>query len=340
MKRFVNLLLLRNIEAGNLFEAFLISAVASLLGIRAYLHLTNYPQIGTGDFHIAHMLWGGMLMTLGTFLFIGFLSNHIKKVASIISGVGFGAFIDELGKFITADNNYFYKPSIALIYVIFVIFFLAFRIFEKFNKYTTREYAANALETLEDVILSDLDIHEKRKATALLKKADQTNPLVIAMNELVAKIDVLPASKPNLISKFNLILSKFYLVLLNKKYFVEILIVFLLAHSLLELVGGVVGLLTKNGGFAYGGHTISATCAFLLVVLGALLLLKNNRLAAFRMFRVSLLISSLLTQFFLFLSEQLSAVVNLGISLVLLSIVNYFIFQEIRLKRSRAKRAS
>jgi hypothetical protein len=114
-----------NLDFSNLFEVFLVSAVSSLLIIRAYLELTNYPTVGSGNFHIAHMLWGGLLMTIAILMLLAFLNKHIKHSAAIIGGVGFGTFIDELGKFITSDNNYFYEPTVALLYVIFMLMFFA-----------------------------------------------------------------------------------------------------------------------------------------------------------------------------------------------------------------------
>jgi hypothetical protein len=53
---------MRNLDADEFFESFLISAVATILGIRGFLHLSGYPMVGGESLHIAHMLWGGVLM--------------------------------------------------------------------------------------------------------------------------------------------------------------------------------------------------------------------------------------------------------------------------------------
>src|SRR6185369_15433338 len=99
-------------------------------GIRFYLKVTGYPQISPEGFHIAHMLFGGFLMLIALLLVFSFLSRAAVHLAAIIGGLGFGTFIDELGKFITSDNNYFFQPTIAIIYVIFVLLFLLSRALE------------------------------------------------------------------------------------------------------------------------------------------------------------------------------------------------------------------
>ena len=116
----------RNIRARDQLELFLVAAISSLLLVRLYLHLTGYPQLGNGQLHIAHMLWGGLLMLIAIILSLSFLGARIQRWLALIGGAGFGIFIDELGKFITHDDNYFYRPAIGIIYAIFIILYLTF----------------------------------------------------------------------------------------------------------------------------------------------------------------------------------------------------------------------
>lgn len=116
----------QNIRARDQLELFLLGAVSSLLLVRFYLHITGYPQIGSGGLHIAHMLWGGALMLVALVIALSFLGARAQRLTAFIGGIGFGVFIDELGKFITRDNNYFYQPTIGLIYAIFICLYLAF----------------------------------------------------------------------------------------------------------------------------------------------------------------------------------------------------------------------
>ena len=51
--------LVRNADADDLLEGFLVAAATAFAGIRIYLALTGYPQLGGHGLHIAHLLWGG-----------------------------------------------------------------------------------------------------------------------------------------------------------------------------------------------------------------------------------------------------------------------------------------
>lgn len=46
----------------------LVGFPGSILATRTFLELTGYPQIASGDFHIAHVLWGGLLLAAAIFL--------------------------------------------------------------------------------------------------------------------------------------------------------------------------------------------------------------------------------------------------------------------------------
>ena len=155
-------LFVRNLQAGQLRETFLVSAVASLLVVRFFLSITGYPRIGGGGLHIAHMLWGGGLMVTALLFLLAYVGQRIRRVAAILGGLGFGLFIDELGKFITSDNNYFYRPTIALIYVVLVLLFLRLRSFERHRGVTEEVYLANALVLLQEAAIHDLDPKEKQ----------------------------------------------------------------------------------------------------------------------------------------------------------------------------------
>ncbi len=101
----VTLGVVRDVDAGDYLEAFFVAAVGTVLGIRAFLELAGYPQLGGGGLHVAHLLWGGLLMLVALVLLLGFVGKRAEWAAAVVGGAGFGAFVDELGKFITADND-------------------------------------------------------------------------------------------------------------------------------------------------------------------------------------------------------------------------------------------
>ncbi len=87
---------------------------------RLYLELTGYPQIGGGQYHLAHALWGGLLLLVGGLLALLWGNPWVHPLTAVCVGAGSGLFVDEVGKFITAHNDYFTPLAAPIIYVVFL----------------------------------------------------------------------------------------------------------------------------------------------------------------------------------------------------------------------------
>jgi hypothetical protein len=231
--------LVRYIGASELFETFLIAAVAAILLIRVTLRLTGYPQLGGDSLHIAHMLWGGLLMLVSQLLLLGFLGSAVRTLAAVVGGLGFGVFIDELGKFITHDNDYFYQPTFALIYILFILVYLGFRAVHR-RSYTRFEYLANALEITHEAVRHDLDPAEKRQAVALLERCDPADPIVAALRRALGEIAVLPAPRPGFTQRIRERVRRVYRWLIGTSWFARAVVLFFIGHSTVALVQGVI----------------------------------------------------------------------------------------------------
>lgn len=123
-------------DASDRILSLLIWGIAALLSMRLWLQIAGKIQITFGVWHIAHILWGGLLMLISILLLVIFDGNKSKKWAMVSAGIGWGLFIDEVGKFLTKDNDYWFQPAIIFIYISFVVIFLLYRALEnKQEKY-------------------------------------------------------------------------------------------------------------------------------------------------------------------------------------------------------------
>jgi hypothetical protein len=62
-------------------------------------------------------------------------------------GIGFGLFLDEVGKFVTKDNDYFYGPAAEIMYILMVVILVGARIVRDFRPLSARECLASAAST-------------------------------------------------------------------------------------------------------------------------------------------------------------------------------------------------
>lgn len=164
-------LFLRDAQGSGLVEAFVIIGILTILLTRAYLHLTGYPQVGGSSLHIAHVLWGGLGMIVALVTVFSFLGRKPRMVAVVVGGIGFGLFLDEIGKFVTKTNDYFYRPSVAIMYVVIVVLLLLNRWLHDVRPPTVTEDVANAAAIALGGLDRGLDRVRREQALAQLRRA-------------------------------------------------------------------------------------------------------------------------------------------------------------------------
>lgn len=316
-----------NLRAGDLLENFLIAAVSTVLVVRTFLFFTGYPQLGGESLHIAHMLWGGFFMLIAIIHLLLFLTRKAKEIASVLGGIGFGLFIDELGKFITHDNNYFFEPAIALIYLIFIILFIGLRTLERRIRATRAAYGINALELLKEAVLQELDKKEKKQVLHFLNKADKNNQMLKSITHALERFEPLPASHQNIFSKTKMMIESRYILLAQNKKFAKAVVLLSFVVNALNLIPVLSTSLTSTS-FWIVAQLISSFASIGLVIIGSYILFRNNRLLGFELLKYSALISIFLTQFFLFYEDQLSAIVGLFLYVTFYVAIRFLIEQE------------
>ncbi|MDO8568772.1 MAG: hypothetical protein Q7R57_08680 [Dehalococcoidales bacterium] len=199
--------LVRSVYAETLLENFFVAAVVSVLAIRLYLQLSGYPRITIGGLHISHVMMGGLGMMVALVILLGFLNRTARDFAAIIGGIGFGVFIDELGKFITRDNDYFYEPTIALIYIAFVLLFYFIRTIARRQVLSREERLANVFEIARQAALNGLTPEESQLALILLEGEHDAT----ARNLRAILAQTPPAgSSRTLLTRLKELLNRFY----------------------------------------------------------------------------------------------------------------------------------
>jgi hypothetical protein len=339
----------RELQAGSYLDTFIVSAIGAILAIRFYLRVTGYPQVGGETLHIAHMLWGGLLMLASLGILFSFLSRTATRVAVVLGGLGFGTFIDEVGKFVTQDNDYFFKPSVAIMYGTFVMFYIAGRLVHGRRRFTRTEYLVNAMKEMEELAMQDLDEEEKQRALVYLGRSNPDHPLTLALKEAIATADLVPVESPNLLIRTRNRLHKTYLRIADLPVFAKALTLFFAVEMTLKL-GTMLGFIflrdltqqeildkrvvashlasrVQGLGFSENAEIMVGTVSAILVLLG-ILRLRKSRLHAYRLFRASILIDLFIGEVFVFAREEFSALLGFFFNLLVLLALGYLIDRE------------
>lgn len=139
----------------------LVSFAVTVIATRWFLELTGFPRVGGGDLHIAHALWGGAALFAAAIAPILLAGRFVHLASAALAGVGIGLFIDEVGKLITANNDYFYPAAAPIIYATFLISVLVWLRARRARDPDPRSELLTALQLLEESVEDDLQADER-----------------------------------------------------------------------------------------------------------------------------------------------------------------------------------
>ncbi|MGB3330294.1 MAG: hypothetical protein WBA46_15145 [Thermomicrobiales bacterium] len=321
----------RDLNSSSLTEIWLVSAIVTILGIRIYLAATGYPQVGGAKLHVAHMLWGGLGMVVAIGILVIFASDVWKAPAAMIGGAGFGCFIDELGKFITKDNNYFYQPTIALIYAVLVVLFLISRSIDRIDKITPSDHLFYAVRSLEQLAIGQLDRERQQAGLKHLDDSGETGPLADAIRDVLTHATLIETRGPSRLLRIRRALVDRYWKLVAGPWLFRIVI----GLFILQTINGLASLIlawsigsftiTNGLSFTEWGTLLSGFGAALAAAIGLVLLWRNERVRGLKSLVHSTLITLLFGQFFAFASNQFAALGSLVLQLVILGVLRFWI---------------
>jgi hypothetical protein len=174
---------IRRNQAEGYILTSLVGFAATVIITRAFLELTGYPQIGNSVLHIAHALWGGLILIIAAYLPLAYANQWALQASAVLSGIGIGLFIDEVGKFITQANDYFFAPALPLIYGFILLNVLVYLYFRRPPKRDSRIAMYHVLERLQDLIDGDIDIAgvaELKTQLDVARSSDRTEIVSLA----------------------------------------------------------------------------------------------------------------------------------------------------------------
>lgn len=232
----------RRVEADHQWLLLIASFGASVVATRLFLQATGYPQIGGNTLHIAHLLWGGLLLFVAVALQLTVANQWVYNVSAIIGGVGIGLFIDEVGKFITRTNDYFYPFAAPIIYGFFLITVLAYLYLRQRRPNQSRAYLYWALDELKDIVDQDYTEEERKAVNDVLQEVLATSQNAthrqIAQSLMVvsANASVIAPPEPNILQRLGRRAHNYEERYLGRRLFRFVLIAAYLFSSLTGMV--------------------------------------------------------------------------------------------------------
>lgn len=311
----------RDPSGGQHLAGFFVAAVATVLTTRVLLAASGYPQLGGGGLHVAHVLWGGLLMAVAFVLLLSFAGPVVRPAGALLGGVGFGLFVDEVGKFVTSDNDYFYQPTAALIYVVMVLLVLVGEALRGRTPQHSSEKLAGAVDLAVAGVAGGFSTRARRRARRLVDQAGA----VAGAREVRALLDVVESDAQELPDPLGAG-ARWVVAATHRaaraRWVPWITIGVLTLTGLITVGRGLAAWVGGSDvpGWVVIGMLVSGPVSFGCSVVG-LLRVRRDRASGYGWFRRAVLIALLVTQVFLFRLDQWAATAGLVVDLAVLGVI-------------------
>ncbi|GAC1398907.1 MAG: hypothetical protein NVS4B6_11450 [Mycobacterium sp.] len=317
-------------------EAFIVIAIATILITRLYLRLTGYPQVGGGDLHIAHSLYGAALMMLALLLGWLALGGGARTLAVVLGGIGFGLMLDEVGKFVTKTNNYFYGPAAEIMYIVVVLVLVGARVLRTIRPLSAHECLASASAIAADGVARGLGDHRREVGLRLVEWARNGGADSGCAEHVRALLLSAPTGSDRLYSVqqwSNRLIAR----CLRNPHWVTVvgwLIVLAASGSLFWHILGtsLIGYFRDGTPVrvAIGGMdvatvilVVSAVVTLAMALPAAIAVHRSDGIWPLRLLREAALLFTLLSAMAHFATEGFAALINLSIGLLAMAILSY-----------------
>ncbi|MFC4554888.1 hypothetical protein [Georgenia faecalis] len=300
---------------------FVIFTVLTIVVTRAYLQLTGFPQVGGATLHIAHVLWGGLLMAVALVLALSFIGPVVRPAVAFFGGVGFGLFIDEVGKFLTKDNDYFYRPAPMIMYVTLMLVMVAADFLHGRRAHAPSEYLAGAADHAVAGVAGGLSPERRADAEELLAQGRAATGAA----EVEALLAVVPedhAELPDPIESTTTKIAEALRGLVRQGWTTGVSVALLAAVAGID--AAVIALAVTGDGDPPRWAVIVALGSLGLSVLLAgrgVMLLRRDRAEAFQWLRVAIVVNLLITLVALFRLDPWPACLGMAVAVVALVVV-------------------
>ncbi|HVD22347.1 MAG TPA: hypothetical protein VNC23_04570 [Lapillicoccus sp.] len=318
---------IRDAEGAGHVELFLVATVVTITVTRLYLQLTGFPQIGsTSGLHVAHVLFGGVFMLVAMVMFMLLLGRSSRWLATLLAGIGFGLFIDEVGKFLTQDNNYFFKPAAAVIYLFLVLVYLVGSYLVRRRALSDRELIVNGLKMMQELAAENLDAHEASELKRMLEAASPIEPLRDPLLGVVEEVTREPLAVGR-INRFYVGLRRRAVGLTRSTIMQRLGVVLFQIAIVLSVFRPLQELVDDPSTFTW----VWAVAACLVLVQGVVatvLYYRGEHVRALQIFALALTLELLVVQFFELLDEPWLGVVRVLVNVLLLGVCHSMLYRE------------